>query len=287
MKRNLHLLIIDPQNDFCDLPQSYLPVPQEGSVQEAPALPVPGAHADMQRLAALIDQGAAGLAGISVTLDSHHRIDIAHPAFWQDAAGAPVTPFTEITAAQVEAGRYAPRDQAALARVLAYLRALEAAGRYKLMVWPTHCEIGAWGHNVHADVRAAYNRWEDSRLASVNKVGKGSNPWTEHYSAIAAEVPDDSDAGTQVNRALIDLLARAERVYIAGEAGSHCVRATTEHLVEHWDPAQLSRLVLVTDCISPVAGFEQAYQDFLHAMAARGVQLARSGDVLAELKGNA
>ena len=25
MKRNLHLLIIDPQNDFCDLPKEYLP----------------------------------------------------------------------------------------------------------------------------------------------------------------------------------------------------------------------------------------------------------------------
>ena len=33
MKRNLHLLIIDPQNDFCDLPPAYLP-PSAGA--EAP-----------------------------------------------------------------------------------------------------------------------------------------------------------------------------------------------------------------------------------------------------------
>ena len=26
MKRNLHLLVIDPQNDFCDLPDSYRPL---------------------------------------------------------------------------------------------------------------------------------------------------------------------------------------------------------------------------------------------------------------------
>lgn len=41
MKRNLHLLIIDPQNDFCDLPAGYLPADQT-----LPALPVTGAHAD-------------------------------------------------------------------------------------------------------------------------------------------------------------------------------------------------------------------------------------------------
>lgn len=286
MKRKLHLLIIDPQNDFCDLPAPYLPSPLAGGVWLSPALPVPGAHADMQRVAALIEQGAAGLTGMTVTLDSHHRIDIAHPTFWMDAGRGAVAPFTEITEAQVAGGQYLPRDPAALTRTLSYLNALEKAGRYKLMVWPTHCEIGSWGHNVHADVRAAYNRWEERTLASVHKVIKGSNPWTEHYSAVAAEVPDDSDTATQTNQALIDLLAGCDRVYICGEAGSHCVRATTEHLVQYWDQQQLARLVLVTDCISPVKGFEEQYQDFLRDMAARGVQLAQSSDVAAELQAN-
>ena len=108
-----------------------------------------------------------------------------------------------------------------------YLKRLEAAGRYTLMVWPTHCEIGSWGHNVHADVRAAYNRWEESSLRTVTKIIKGTNPWTEHYSAIQAEVPDNDDPGTQMNVGFIKMLADADRVYITGEAGSHCVKATT------------------------------------------------------------
>ena len=48
MKRQLHLLVIDPQNDFCDLPATWLPP------DAAPALAVPGAHADMLRVAQLI-----------------------------------------------------------------------------------------------------------------------------------------------------------------------------------------------------------------------------------------
>lgn len=286
MKRHLHLLLIDPQNDFCDLPDAYRPEAPDGG-RLAPALPVAGAHADLQRTAQMISQGAAGIAGISVTLDSHHRIDIAHPAFWQTGDGAAVAPFTPITAEQVRAGRYAPRRPAAMARTLAYLDALEAAGRYKLMVWPVHCEIGSWGHNVHADVRAAYNRWEETTLRSVHKVVKGCNPWTEHYSAVLAEVPDPQDPETQLNTAFIKHLGQADTIYIAGQAGSHCVKATVEDIARQFGPARRTKLVLLTDCMSPVAGFEAQQQAFIAAMAEQGVRLATAAEAAAELVDNA
>lgn len=287
MKRKLHLLVIDPQNDFCDLPEAWQPTDPLSGKPLQPALPVAGAHADMLRVAELIERGREGFAAISVTLDSHHRWDIAHPTFWRDAAGGAVSPFTQITAAEVRAGKYAPRDPRALARALAYLDALEAAGRYTLMVWPVHCEIGTWGHNVHAAVHAACSRWEDGAPGVVNVVSKGSNPWTEHYSAIRAEVPDAADDSTQLNRAFLDLLAQADRVYIAGEAGSHCVKATTEHIADNLPAGSLSKLVLVTDCMSPVAGFDAQYRDFVRDMAARGLQIANSADILPELLANA
>ena len=287
MKRNLHLLVIDPQNDFCDLPADYLAPPAGANAAPAPALPVTGAHADMLRVADLIRRGRDGLAAISITLDSHHRFDVAHSSFWMDAAQGAIDPFTQITAADVRQGKYLPRKASALARVLAYLDALEAAGRYTLMAWPVHCEIGSWGHNVHADVRAAYNAWEDSALGMVNKIGKGSNPWTEHYSAVQAEVPDPDDDSTQVNQAFLSLLRGSDQVYITGEAGSHCVRATTEHIVANWDPRQLSQLVLLTDCISPVTGFGAQYDDFVRDMRARGLQIAQAADIVPELIANA
>jgi len=287
MKRHLHLLIIDPQNDFCDLPPAYLPDDPVTRSACTPALPVPGAHQDMLRVANLIERGRAGLSAISVTLDTHHRYDIAHPTFWLAHDGGPVAPFTQIAAADVRARRYLPRSAAALPRALAYLDALEAAGRYQLMIWPVHCEIGSWGHNVHADVRAAYNRWEEAALGVVGKISKGSNPWTEHYSAVMAEVPDADDPDTQRNAAFIATLAQADQVFIVGEAGSHCVKATTEHIADSFGPQAISKLVLLSDCMSPVAGFEPQYQAFLRDMQARGAQLAQSGDVLQELLRNA
>lgn len=283
--RRTHLVIIDPQNDFCDLPADYCPIdPVNPQQRQSPALPVAGAHADMLRVAQLIRAAGAALSEISVTLDSHQRLDIAHPTFWLQGDGAAVAPFTQISAADVRNGKFVPRNQQALARVLAYLDALEAQQRYVHMVWPVHCEIGNWGNNVHAAVRAAYNEWEEGTGRSVNKVVKGTNPWTEHYSAIQAEVPDSDDADTQLNRAFIDQLQRAERIYICGEAGSHCVRATTEHIVANIAATDIVKLVLISDCISPVAGFEAQYRDFLADMQARGVSIASSAEVIAELQ---
>ncbi len=286
MKRNIQLLIIDPQNDFCDLPESWQPASPLNGQRVPPALPVAGAHADMQRLAGLINAGQDGLSGIVVTLDSHHRVDIAHPPFWAQADGSPVDPFTTISAQQVRDGLYRPKAASALPRVLAYLDELEARGRYTLMVWPIHCEIGTWGHNVHASVQAACNAWEESRLSAVRQVYKGANPWTEHYSAMQAEVPDAADPDTQLNQALIAELDRADVLLIAGEASSHCVKATTEHIVDNLPSRQLNKVTLLTDCMSPVGGFEAQGEGFLAAMRGRGVQLASSADVLPLLQAN-
>jgi nicotinamidase-related amidase len=283
MNRNVHLLIIDPQNDFCDLPEAYRPQDPRTGERHAPALPVAGAHDDMKRLAALIAEGWQALREVTVTLDSHHRVDIAHPTFWQQRDGSAVPPFTSITAQQVRDGAFRPRDETSLPRALEYLDELEARGRYTLMVWPVHCEIGSWGHNVHADVKAAYNRWEEQTLRSVEFVAKGQNPWTEHYSAMQAEVPDASDPETQLNRPLIERLDRADMILVAGEASSHCVKATTEHLVENLPSGRAAKVVLLVDCMSPVTRFEAQHDAFLKAMQARGVALSTTGDVLLQL----
>lgn len=285
MKRPLHLLVIDPQNDFCDLPADWLPA------GHAPSLPVPGAHQDMLRVAQLIRDGGAGLTSISITLDAHHRYDIAHPTFWRTGDGAPVAPFTQISAEALREGRYLPAAPGAGQRAQAYLDALEQAGRYQLMVWPVHCEIGSCGQNVHGAVRAAYNEWEVAQLQVVAKLAKGSNPWTEHYSAVMAEVPDPQDPATQQNTAFLDTLLPAQQIYVCGEAGSHCVKASTEHIADYLTQQQgahaVRKLVLLTDCMSPVTGFEEQQRNFLAAMQARGARLATAAEVAPEWRANA
>ncbi|MDR0702757.1 MAG: isochorismatase family protein [Azoarcus sp.] len=271
-RETVHLLIIDPQNDFCDLPG----VESGGN---RPALPVPGAHADMLRLAALIERAGESIDAITVTLDSHLRLDIAHPGFWRQGDGAPVAPFTIIRAADVRAGAFQPRTATALPRAIAYLDALEAAGRYAHMVWPVHCELGSWGHNVHEALRRAYNRWEDASGGNVEKFLKGLDPATEHYSAIRAEVPDPALPDTLVNEALLNRLASADEILVAGEAGSHCVKATVEDIIT-FRPETAKRLVLISDCMSPVAGFAEQQTAFIENLSSRGAHIATSAEIL-------
>jgi nicotinamidase-related amidase len=117
----------------------------------------------------------------------------------------------------------------------------------------------------------------------VCNVFKGTNPWTEHYSAIQAEVPDADDTDTALNTRLLTQLGSADLLLIGGEASSHCVRATTEHIVQHLPLLQpgwtAERVVLLTDCMSPVGGFEAEHTAFLNAMRAQGAQLVNSSEI--------
>ena len=144
----------------------------------------------MVRLAAFIRQAGAQLDAITVTLDSHHRLDIAHPGFWRAPAGRRRAVHAHHRG--TGAGGRVPAVTHWPWRTLAYLDELEARGRYTLMVWPVRCEIGSWGHGMHADVHAACAAWEDQGRGSVQGA-QGRQPWTEHYSAVMAEVPDAAD----------------------------------------------------------------------------------------------
>ncbi len=260
------LLIIDPQVDFCD---------------PAGALFVGGADADMRRLAGMVQRIAPKLGDIHVTLDSHHFVDIAHPIFWRDGAGNHPAPFSIISVQDVEGGRWLPTQPGASKRALAYVSALAAHGRYPLCIWPPHCLIGSPGHAVVPELFAALQEWEQ-RFRVVNYVTKGSNIWTEHYSAIQADVPDPADPSTQINTALIGTLMKADIVAVAGEAGSHCLANTVRDIADNFgDDRLVSKIVLLQDATSPVGGFGAFQDKFLAEMTARGMQLSTTREFLA------
>ncbi len=269
----IKLLVIDPQNDFCDGAAS-------GN------LPVPGAYDDMSRLAKMVRRLGSRLDDISVTLDSHRTIDIAHAPWWVNSRGQNPSPFTLITAADVSSGLWTPRNPAWRARSLEYVKQLEANGKYVLIIWPTHCLIGSAGIDVHAELFDALHEWEKTQFAMVNYVPKGTNPFTEHYSAVQAEVPDPSDPTTMLNVGLIDSMRDSDVVLLAGEALSHCVKATVEDIAHYIGDEHIKKFVFLTDCSSSVAAapgtpdFPAIGQQFVRDMMARGMRTTTSVDFL-------
>lgn len=253
----LHLVVIDPQNDFCS---------------PAGSLYVPGAEGDVTRLATLIERLRGRINDIHVTLDSHRKVDISHPMWWRDAQGHEPAAFAQISAADVVAGRWTTSRGDLRARSLAYLQALEGSGRYPHTIWPYHCLIGDEGHNVSAVLAAAMHEWEQ-RFATVDFITKGSNPFTEHFSAVQAEVPDPDDPGTQVNTDFIDTLEQADVILLAGEALSHCLANTVRDIADRFGPGQLGKLHLLTDASHSVPGFEALGEAFVRDMTRRGMHL--------------
>ncbi len=283
-----HLVIIDPQNDFLanDDGSPYSIKSGNGKSLVA-ALPVKGAVADMERVAKFVDRVGNKLDDIHVTLDSHRLIDIAHPAFWMDQNVRQPNPFTIISAADIEAGIWTTRNPAFRSRALAYAKDLEQTpDHYKICVWNPHCLIGTWGHNVYPALNEALQNWSDREFAMVDYVTKGSNPWTEHYGALMAEVPDPNDPSTGLNTQFLKMLAEADVVAVAGEASSHCVLKTVTQIADNIGDEHIKKFHLLRDCMSPVPAipnvvdFPAIAATWLKAMERRGMTVTTSTDFL-------
>jgi nicotinamidase/pyrazinamidase len=267
------LVVIDPQNDFCDkeIPGLF-----------KPALAVPGGYDAMSNIAKLISRLGKRFNDIHVTMDSHRILDIAHPDLWMSQKGTPPPYFTIISADDVRAGIWTARIPSLRQRFLEYVIALEVKGKYKLQIWPPHCEIGTYGHNIHPEINDELRKWSKNELALVDYVTKGSNPYTEHYGALEAEVPDPTDPGTSLNTDFLRILSEADIIVLTGLASSHCVKETGDQIVNNIGGEHIKKIHILTDCTAPVAAvpggpnYPEIAAQWLKDMGKKGVTLTTS-----------
>ena len=258
----IDLLIIDTQYDFCN---------------PAGSLYVPGADTDCDRLASFIRKNEKKIGQVHVTLDTHFLFHIAHPLFWKDRNGKQPSVFTTITLQDFEDGMYRPVDPAMTDYAEAYLKGLQNGGRYQLIIWPPHCLLGSKGWILDEKIFAALEKWEELSPGKITDyILKGKNSLTEHYSAVRAEIPVESDPTTQINRKLIGKLEKTDMLIVAGEALSHCVANTLCDLFNFISP---NKITLLSDCTSNVSGFEKVGKDFIVTAVSKGMKLA-SADML-------
>lgn len=259
----IHLLIVDPQCDFC---------------HPSGSLYVEGADKDMERLSRLIVNKADRISQITVTMDMHKNYHIASPIFWQDSAGRSPEPYTIITVKDVEDGLWKAANPEHRAWAVKYVRTLEKNSRYQLCIWPYHCIIGTEGCNIYPELRDALSFFERKKYKKVDYIFKGSSSLTEHYSALFADVPIPSDSGTLINKNLLISIADSDKVLIAGEALSHCVANTVTDIGNGLN-RDLSKFVLLEDASSNVPGFERLGEDFIKKAKGMGMKTAITADL--------
>ena len=284
----LALLAVDVQNAFCT-PGFELYVGGRSGL---------AAIEDNRRLCQFIYANLGRITRIVPTLDTHRLMPIFHPIHLVDAQGRHPPPFTLVSVADVESGRWRfnPRVGKDLAidpdygqrQLLHYGRTVAQGGHYELTIWPYHAMLGGIGHALVSAVEEAIFFHSVARYSQPDFQVKGDNPFTEHYSILGPEVttgPNGMEVAAR-NTALVERLLEYDAVVIAGQAKSHCVAWTVADLmadVEIRDRRLAKKVYLLEDCSSPVVipgvtdYTEQADAAF-RRFAAAGMHVVRSMD---------
>jgi nicotinamidase-related amidase len=263
------LLLVDAQVDF---------IHPEGSLY------VPGAVEDTGRTIEWLYRHLDSISAVIASLDSHLPLQIFYPTWWQDQSGRHPEPYTPITADQVEAGQWQPLFQPEWSRQ--YVTKLAQQAKKDLMIWPYHTMLGSQGHQLMPSLYEAVLAHSAARQAQPQFVIKGTIASTEYYSLLEPEVKVPSDPRGTLNRELLETIVGYDRIYVAGQAKSHCVLETLASVMRYYgqDEAVVSKFHLLQDCTSSVqhpevdfdAMADETYQEF----AGRGLQLVNSKDPL-------
>lgn len=256
-KDRISLLLIDVQNTFC-LPGFELFVGGRSGN---------GAVEDNVRLCQFIYHNLDKLTHIIATMDTHKSQQIFHPIFFIDAQGDHPAPYTDIHVDELQSGKWSFNPALAFQfgiapeygqqMMLHYAETLKKIGKYALTVWPYHAMLGGIGHALVPAVEEAIFFHSHARIDQPHFAIKGDKPFTENYSVVGPEVltgPMGEVLGEH-DPQFIQHLREVDKLYIAGQAKSHCVAWTVQDLLDDimaTDTELAKKIYLLDDCSSAV-----------------------------------
>ncbi len=264
---------------------------QIGFCTPGASLFVPGAVEDTRRTVEWIYRNLDKITGMHFSMDTHRVFQIFHPAWWTDREGRHPSPLTPIRYDDVRKGLWTPLVHPRAC--LEYCRKLEETGKYVLTIWPYHTLLGGVSHALAPVLMEAAIFHSVARLRQTGFETKGTHAMTENYSVLSPEVTEL--AGQPVggfNAAFFQLLIEYDRIYVFGQARSHCVRATLLDLREHvfaTDPRLMEKIWLLDDATSPVPAppldplppeldFPRIADETIASLAADGMRVVTTAD---------
>ncbi|HLX57264.1 MAG TPA: hypothetical protein VKR83_09590 [Ktedonobacteraceae bacterium] len=262
------VVLVDYQHDFVD---------------PSGTLYVPGSQADVARFLAWFYANAHHVTTIYASLDTHIPYQIFYSSWWVNPqSGEHPQPFTVITGQDVDNHTWVPLLEPEWS--IYYIHQLKRQAKKDLMIWPYHTMQGTLGHMLVSPISEAITWHSTARQAQPVYIEKGLTTRTEFYGIFGAEVPDPQAPESSLNTALLDEVMQHDKVYIAGEAKSHCVLETERQLVEHHanQPDMLRKLYFLKDSTSsvqhPTINFDTLAEEELAKMRVRGVNIVLSED---------
>ncbi|MDX8377416.1 MAG: hypothetical protein R8L53_05285 [Mariprofundales bacterium] len=256
---------------------------QVGFVMPDASLAVPNAVDDMQRFLQFFYRNIENISSVVLSLDTHHIFQIFHPSFWLNPKGEHPQAFTVISSANIEAGLWTAVQQPE--KALRYCQLLEKHNKKALIIWPYHTLKGGISQALVPAVLEAAILHSLLRQNPYTLFSKGEAIFTENYSVFEPDVCQIDDAVVGgFNNTLFTTLMQHERVYVWGEASSHCVTETLQSLIKRCQQLNrmddLQRIHILIDCMSPVPAMGAGELDFPKVAAAALAEFAKTGMVL-------
>jgi len=236
------LILVDYQYDFVD-PKG--------------ALYVPGSEHDINRLLKWFYRNAHKITSIYASLDTHLPFQIFFGSWWKNGeTGEPPSPRTIISVEDVLAKTWVPVFQEEVDWSIKYVEKLQHKKKKPLMIWPYHAMVGTMGHLLSTPISEAIAWHSAARKTQPSYIVKGRTRRSEYYGIFGPEVAEPEDAESGLNIALLDAIMRNDKIYVAGEAKSHCVLESAKQLVDHFGNKSdiLQRLHFLKDCTSSIPG---------------------------------
>lgn len=265
-QQKIAVILVDYQHDF---------------VEPTGSLYVPGSPDDVERFLRWFYANAHKITTVYASLDTHIPHQIFYSSWWKNpATGEHPAPYTVITAADIQQNTWVPILQPEWSAF--YVHQLQQQAKKELMIWPYHTMLGTLGHMLVAPLSEAIAWHSAARSTQPAYIIKALTPRTEFYGIFGAEVPDPQAPESSLNTTLIDAVMQHDRVYIAGEAKSHCVLETERQLVTYLAdrPAMLQKLYFIKDVTSsvqhPAIDFDAMAEAELMKWQQKGVHLVTS-----------
>ncbi len=241
------------------------------------ALGVPGAKQDVLRITKFIYDNMDKISNIAVSLDTHLPHQIFHPCWWIDENGNHPAPYTVITLADLDAGRWRAVINPQASRE--YVKHLEQDAKKALCIWTYHCLQGTSGAALENQFANMVYFHSVAKKTVVQRLVKGQDPLSEMYGIVKPEY----DTKGYINLDFLNKLESYDKILIAGEAKSHCVLESIHQILEYYEtrPEITKKVYILEDCMSSIPGYEdmteQTFQTFRNKYQ---VNLVKSTDSL-------
>jgi nicotinamidase-related amidase len=220
---------------------------------------------------------------VYASLDTHLPIQIFYSSWWKNPeTGKHPEPFTVITEEDVTSKKWVPVIEPEWSTH--YIHALKQGAKKDLMIWPYHTMEGTLGHMLVAPISEAIAWHSAARNTQPTYIAKARTMRTEYYGIFGAEIPDPDDPQSSLNVTLLEAVMKHDKIYIAGEAKSHCVLESERQVVSRFghQPELMTSLYFLRDCTSsvkhPVIDFDALAEEELTKMERLGVQMVMSTD---------